>query len=154
MAVPTRSPTHREIPFDRLAGLGLDVEELAEDGPPDPQAMLDLAQDRGKPVSHYYAAAVLATEVELPVSHPVQAVFCAGKCQSWGALDCIDRAAEIWERRRDAGQPLFDLVARPCLDRCASAAVCELRTPDGTAVITEATPDKLAEALAEALGGA
>jgi len=79
-------------------------------------------------------------------------VFCAGKCQSWGALDCIDRAAEIWERRRDGKLPLFDIVSRQCLDRCANAAVFEIRTPDGTAVITMATPDKVEAALEEALG--
>lgn len=152
--IPSRSPTHREIEFARLAGIGMEVEELAEEqgGPPDVQAMLDLAQERGKPVSHFYAAAVLATDVELPVEHPVQAVFCVGKCQSWGALDCLDRAADLWEKRRDAGAAPFDLVPRQCLDRCAHAAVCEIRTPDGTAVITEATPAKVEAALRDALG--
>jgi len=152
--VPSRSPTHREIDFNKLAGLGLDVEELAEsqDGAPlAPDALIGLAADRGKPVSHFYAAAALATDVQLAVAEKVQLVFCAGKCQSWGALDCIDRAAERWEARRDRGQPLFDLVTRKCLDRCADAAVCELRTPDGTAVITQATPDKIDEALKAAL---
>ena len=83
---------------------------------------------------------------ELEVSHPIQLVVCAGKCQSWGALDVIDRAAEIWEKA-----PRFDLVTRQCLDRCDQAAVCELRTPDGTVVLTQATADTVAAALAEVL---
>ena len=117
--IPTRSPTHRDIEFNKLAPLGNEVEDAAD--------------------------------VEQIIEHPIQAVFCAGKCQSWGALDCIDRAAEIWEQRRDRKQPLFDIVARQCLDKCANAAVCEIRTPDGTAVITMASPDKVAAALKEAL---
>ena len=150
--IPTRSPTHRDIEFGKLAPLGIEVEEAADGEPIGPDKLLEIAQDRGRPVSHYVAAAVLAAEVEQVSAHPVQAVFCAGKCQSWGALDCIDRAAEIWEQRRDAGKPLFDLIGRQCLDRCEHAAVCEIRTPDGTAVITTATPAKVAAALEEALG--
>jgi hypothetical protein len=149
--VPTRSPTHRDIEFNKLAPLGLEVEEAADGAPIGPAKLLEVAGDRGRPVSHYFAAAALAADVEQVVGHPVQAVFCAGKCQSWGALDCIDRAAEIWEARRDKKLPLFDIVSRQCLDRCASAAVCEIRTPDGTAVIAMANPDKVAAALAEAL---
>ena len=150
--IPTRSPTHRDIEFNKLAPLGVEVEDAADGAPIGPEKLLEIAQDRGRPVSHYFAAAVLAADVEQIAEHPIQAVFCAGKCQSWGALDCIDRAAEIWEQRRDGKQPLFDIVARQCLDRCANAAVCEIRTPDGTAVITMANPEKVATALKEALG--
>jgi hypothetical protein len=150
--VPSRSATHLEIEFAKLARLGMDVEEIAEDGAPlDVGALIDLAADNGKLVSHYYAGAALASDVALSSERPVQLVFCAGKCQSWGALDCLDRAAERWEARRDKGQPLFDIVARKCLDRCADAAVLEVRTPDGTAVVTRATPDLVDEALATAL---
>jgi NADH:ubiquinone oxidoreductase subunit E len=142
--VPTRSPTHRDIDFARLASLGNEVEEVAEEGPLTPDRVIDLARDRGRPPSHYFAAAVLAAEVELPASKPVQVVVCAGKCQSWGALDLLDRAAELWER-----QPGFDIVPRQCLDRCEHAAVCEVRGPGGAAVLTRATPDQLEAALAE-----
>ena len=150
--MPTRSPTHRDIEFSRLASMTVEVEELADGAPLTPGPMLELAEDRGRPVSHYYAAAALGADVEIAVEHPIQAVFCAGKCQAWGALDNIDRAAAVWERRRDAKLPLFDIVTRQCLDRCDHAAVCEVRTPDGTAVLTEATPAKVEEALKEALG--
>jgi hypothetical protein len=149
--VPTRSPTHLEIDFHKLAGLGMDVEDIGADGPVTPAAMIELAADRGKPVSHYYAAAALASDVEQAREHPVALVFCAGKCQSWGALDCIDRAADRWEARRDRKQPLFDIVAVKCFDRCNEAAVCEVRTPDGTAVLTRATPAMIDDALSTAL---
>jgi len=150
-SVPSRSPTHREIEFSKLAGLGMDVEETAAGEPLTIEQILDLAADRGKPASHYYAAAVLAADVELVVREPVQLVFCAGKCQSWGALDCIERAVERWETRRDKGLPRFDVLTRKCLDRCVDAAVCEIRTPDGTAVIVQATPAKVDEAIDTAL---
>ncbi len=146
--VPTRSPSHRDLEIDRLAGLGMEVEELGEDGPIDVEAMLQLAADRGKPVSHFYAAAALATEVELASGRPASVIVCAGKCQAWGALPLLDRAAEVWEARLDKKLPLFDIAVRSCMDRCDQAAVCEVRGPGGAVVITESTPDKLAEALA------
>ena len=143
---PNRSPTHKEIDPARLARLGLEVEELAEGGPLTPARVLELAAEQGKPPSHYYAAVALATEVELPAA-PVTAVFCVGTCQSWGALDCVDRAAAEWERRGGG----FAIGVRSCLDRCEQAPVCELRTPDGTAVVSQATPDGIGRALADVL---
>lgn len=144
--MPTRSPTHRDIEFNKLASLGVEVEELADGEPLTAEQLIEHAEDRGRPVSHYYAAAVLAAEVELTATHEVQAVFCVGKCQSWGALDNLDRAAELYQARRD-----FDIVPKQCLDRCDRAAVCEIRTPHGTAVLTEARPDQVEAALKEAL---
>jgi hypothetical protein len=145
MNVPTRSPTHRDIEPSRLASIGFEIEEAGEETLT-PELLAGLAEDRGRPVSHYVAAAALATELPFATSSKIQAVFCAGKCQQWGALDCIDHAMEL--RQTKGG---FDVIAKSCLDRCANAAVCEIRTPDGTAVITEATPEKVEEALRSVL---
>jgi hypothetical protein len=146
MPSPTRSPTHEDVPPATLAKLGLDLDEAFEaaGAPLEHDVLVELATDRGKPVSQYYAAAVLATDVELAAHHDTALVFCAGVCQRWGALDCIDRAAE----RKEAGGR-FDIAVRQCLDRCEHAAVCEIRTPDGTVVLTQATPAKVDEALAQ-----
>jgi hypothetical protein len=141
--VPTRSPTHRDIEFAKLAPLGNEIEDMAEGEPVTAEQLIELANDRGRPPSHYFAASVLAADVELVSEHPIQAVFCAGKCQQWGALDCIDHALELREKK-----PGFDVLVKQCLDRCEHAAVCEIRTPDGTAVITQASPKKIEEALA------
>ena len=130
----------------KLASLGMEVEELAEDGPVTPDRVIALAEEQGKPPSHYYAAVALATELELPAA-PVTAVFCAGKCQSWGALDAIDAAATRWEQRRGA----FAIGVRTCLDKCFDAPVCELRTPSGTATILRAKPDEVVAAIDDAL---
>lgn len=143
---PNRSPTHREIEMTRLAGLGLEVEELAEDGPVTPARIQALAEEQGKPPSHYYAAVALASELELPTA-PVTAVFCVGKCQSWGALDCVDAAAAAHDARGGG----FAIGVRSCLDRCEDAPVVELRTPAGTAVLVRARPDEVTAAIAAAL---
>ncbi len=98
--VPTRSPTHREVDLGRLAALGLEVDELAEDGVVTLAAVTELAEDRGRPVSHYLAGLALATETTLAVTPglPVLTV-CAGKCQSWA------RARPARPRRRDGTAP-------------------------------------------------
>lgn len=147
MNTPNRSPTHREIELARLPGLGLELEELAEDGPLTATRIAELAEEQGKPPSHYYAAVALATELTLPTA-PITAVFCAGKCQSWGALECLDAAAELHDRRGGG----FAIDVRACLDRCADAPVVELRTPDGTAVLTRTRGAEVAEAISTALG--
>lgn len=143
---PNRSPTHTDIEMGKLAGLGMEVEELALGGDLTPDRFIALAEEQGKPPSHYYAAVALATDLELPTA-PVTAVFCAGKCQSWGALDAIDAAVATWEKRGGG----FAIGVRTCLDRCEDAPVCELRTPSGTAVLLRTKPDEVAAALADAL---
>ncbi len=143
---PNRSPTHRDVDMGKLAGLGMEVEELAEAGPLSPGRLIALAEEQGKPVSHYYAALALATELEAPTA-PVTAVFCAGKCQAWGALDAIDRAAAVWEKRGGG----FAIGVRSCLDRCEDAAVCQIRTPSGTATLVRIKAEDVAAALEEAL---
>src|SRR5687768_9653555 len=143
---PTRSPTHRDVDMNRLAGLGMEAEELAEGGPLTTDRLLRYAEEQGKPVSHYYAAIALATELELP-SAPVTAVFCAGKCQSWGALDAIDAAADAWEKKAGG----FAIGVRSCLDKCEDAPVCEIRTPSGTATLVRVKPEDVTKAIDEAL---
>jgi NADH:ubiquinone oxidoreductase subunit E len=149
---PNRASTHRAIPFDKLASIGMQVEEVAEDDVLSMDALLQLSAEQGKPPSHYIAAAVLSTDVQLEQAHEVTLTFCAGVCQQWGALECMDHAVDLYDRRREAGQPLFAVQAKKCLDRCADAAVLELRSPAGNTVVTMATPAKIDEALAVVLG--
>jgi NADH:ubiquinone oxidoreductase subunit E len=143
--VPTRSPSHREIELHRLAGLGLDLEDVAADGAVTLAALCELAEDRGRPPSHYLAGLALASELALdPGTAPVRVTACAGKCQSWGALDAMDHAVELLQ----ASPGRFALAVASCLDRCDRAAVIRIDSPAGTAWVTQATPDKLDEALA------
>jgi NADH:ubiquinone oxidoreductase subunit E len=137
----------------RLAGLGLDLEDIADDGVVKLERLVELAEDLGKPPSHYLAGLVLASELVLDGgTGTVTVTACAGKCQSWGALDCLDRAVERWTERRAAKRPGFVLAVKQCLDRCEHAAVVIVDSPDGTLVVEQASAAKLDEALAGLVG--
>lgn len=147
--VPTRSPTHQEIDYGKLAGLGLDLDDVADDGVVALGKLVELAEDRGRPPSHYLAGLALASEYQLATPEaPVKITACAGKCQSWGALDCLDHLVDALARR----PARFSLAVRSCLDRCDHAAVIQIDSPAGTLVVTEASPRKLDEALAAVEG--
>src|SRR5678816_1179626 len=96
MKVPTRSPTHEDIELGRLASMGLEVEEIAEGDEVSVPALVELAEDRGRPVSHYLAAVPLATELRVAGAAPLTVRVCAGTCQRWGAVDMLDHLAERW----------------------------------------------------------
>lgn len=142
--VPTRSPTHREVDIGKLAGLGLDLEEIAEDGAVALAALIELAEDNGRRPSHYLAGLALATELTLTSgASPIQITACVGKCQNWGALDCLDHLVDALNTTPGR----FALAVRSCLDKCDHAAVIQLDSPLGTVVVTEATTAKLDDAL-------
>lgn len=145
---PTRSPTHEDLELRRLSSMGLELEEIAEDGAVQLPALIELAEDRGRPASHYLAAVALATGGDdepalrvLPTA-PTTIRVCAGTCQRWGALDVLDALVERWQRTRDLA-----IVPVTCLDRCDQAAACEVEGAHGTLVIAPATPAAVAEAL-------
>lgn len=148
--VPSRSPTHLDVDLHKLAALGLEVEDLAEDGEVALPKVIELAEDRGKPVSHYLAALALSEDVKLAappgLAGPTVKV-CAGSCQQWGALDLLEHLAT-----RCARAATFAFVPVSCLDRCDRAAACVIDSPAGTLVLEEATPQKLDEALDSLIG--
>lgn len=152
--VPTRSPTHLDVELHKLAALGLEVEELAEEGEAGLTvglpAVIELAEDRGKPVSHYLAALALSDDVTLAKSTKAGAPVvktCAGSCQQWGALDLLEHLATRWTKAAT-----FSIVPVGCLDRCDRAAVCVIESADGTLVVEEASAAKLDEALDSLIG--
>jgi hypothetical protein len=148
--VPTRSPTHLDVELHKLAALGLEIEELAEAGVVGLPAVIELAEDRGKPVSHYLAALALADDVTLARSPQAGAPVvktCAGSCQQWGALELLEHLATRWTKAAT-----FTMVPVGCLDRCDRAAVCVIDSAAGTLVVEEATPAKLDEALDSLIG--
>lgn len=136
--VPTRSATHQDLDYARLSALGLDLEEIADGEYLDLPAVVELAEDQGKPVSHFLAAIPLATDLKLRVDGAVAVKVCTGSCQKWGALDLVEHLV-----LRKIG-----LVPVSCLDRCDQAAACEVSGPGGTLVVDAATPAKLDEAVA------
>ncbi|MGE0869796.1 MAG: (2Fe-2S) ferredoxin domain-containing protein [Kofleriaceae bacterium] len=141
--LPTRSPTHEDIPMARLSSMGLELEDVAEDDCVTLPAIIELAEDRGRPVSHYLAAVALATELRVAADAPVTVRVCAGTCQRWGALDVIDHLAEHKARSSFAITPVS------CLDRCDQAPACEIHGSHGQLVIAPATPAAIDEALGQ-----
>jgi hypothetical protein len=138
---PTRSPTHADVDMSRLSAMGLEVEDIAVDGVVTIDALVELAEDRGRPVSHYLAAIPLGDEVRVAGEGPVLKI-CAGSCQQWGALDLLDHAVERSQRRAS-----FKLVPVACLDRCDQAPACELVGAHGQLVLAPATKAAIDEAL-------
>lgn len=141
MKTPTRSPTHEDVELSRLSSMGLEVEELADGSPVTIPALVELAEDRGRPISHYLAAAALQ-DIKVATTGTTTIRVCAGTCQRWGALDLLDHLVARWEISKS-----FTIAPVSCLDRCDQAAACEIDGPHGKLVIAPATKLLLDEAL-------
>lgn len=142
--LPTRSPTHEDIELRRLASMGLEIEEIADGESVGLPALIELAEDRGRPVGHYLAAIPLATELHVEPTGALAVKVCAGTCQRYGALDLLERLVERWQTSRT-----FTITPVTCLDRCDQAPACEVHGPHGQLVLAPATAAALDEALAE-----
>lgn len=140
--LPTRSPTHEDVPLGRLSSMGLEIEDIADGDEVALPALIELAEDRGRPTSHYLAAVALATELRVAPTAAITVRVCAGTCQRWGALDLLDHLAE---RAAKAG---FAIAPVSCLDRCDLAPACELHGAHGQLVLAPATKAGLDESLA------
>jgi NADH:ubiquinone oxidoreductase subunit E len=141
--LPTRSPTHEDVPLGRLSSMGLEIEEIAEGGEVQLAQLIELAEDRGRPASHYLAAIPLATELGLAPAAAVTVRVCAGTCQRWGALDLLDHLAE---RAQAQG---FAIAPVTCLDRCDQAPACEIHGEHGQLVLAPATKAAIDDAIRE-----
>jgi len=141
--LPTRSPTHTDVEPSRLASMGLELEEIAEGETIALPALIELAEDRGRPASHYLAAIPLATELRLEAPAQLVVRVCAGTCQRYGALDLLDHLAPR------AADGRFSIAPVACLDRCDQAPACEVHGDHGQLVLAPATAAALDEALRE-----
>ncbi len=91
MKVPTRSPTHAEVEPSRLAAIGLELEDIADGDQVALDALIELAEDRGRPASHYLAAIPLATELRLSGDAPVTVRVCDSlTCELFGAKRLLE----------------------------------------------------------------
>ena len=125
----------------RLAAMGLELEDIADGEEVALPALVELAEDRGRPPSHYIVAIPLATELRLAGKAPVLVKICAGTCQRYGALELIDHLVD----RAIAGA--IQLAPVSCLDRCDQAPACELHAASGQLVLAPATKAALDEAI-------
>jgi NADH:ubiquinone oxidoreductase subunit E len=142
--LPTRSHTHEDVPPGRLAAMGLELEDIADGDTVTLAALIELAEDRGRPASHYLAAVPLATELRVAPAAPVTVRVCAGTCQHWGALELLDHLVA-----RLAGPTVSGFAIAPvsCLDRCDQAPACEIHGTHGQLVLAPATSAALDDAL-------
>lgn len=142
--LPTRSPTHDDVPPGRLAAMGLELEDIADGDEVALPALIELAEDRGRPASHYLAAVALATELRVVPPAPVTVRVCAGTCQRWGALELMDH---LVGQLAGPGAPRLAIAPVSCLDRCDLAPACEIHGAHGQLVLAPATRSALDEAL-------
>jgi NADH:ubiquinone oxidoreductase subunit E len=141
--LPTRSPTHEDVELGRLSSMGLDLEEIADGEHVALEKMIELAEDRGRPISHYLVAIPLATELKVDSGPAKLAVkVCAGTCQRYGALDLLDHLVERWSKAKT-----FSILPVTCLDRCDQAPACEVHGDHGQLVLAPATKSSLDEAI-------
>ncbi|HEY0480142.1 MAG TPA: (2Fe-2S) ferredoxin domain-containing protein [Kofleriaceae bacterium] len=145
--LPTRSPTHEDVPLARLAAMGLELEDIAEGDSIALPALIELAEDRGRPASHYLAAIPLATELRVGPPAAVTVRVCAGTCQRWGALDLMDHL--VARLAAGAAPAAFAIAPVSCLDRCDLAPACEIHGAHGQLVVAPATKAALDDALRE-----
>ena len=141
--LPTRSPTHTDVEPSRLASMGLELEEIADGDTVALPALIDLADDRGRPASHYLVAIPLATELRLAAPERLVVRVCAGTCQRYGALDLLDHLAP-----KAAARAGFSIAPVGCLDRCDQGPACEVHGDHGVLVLAPAKAAALDEALA------
>lgn len=140
--LPTRSPTHEDVPIGRLSSMGLELEEIAEDEVVAIDALAELAEDRGRPASHYLAAVSLATDLRVGPEAPTSVRVCVGTCQRYGALDMLDHLVARWAKTKG-----FVIAPVSCLDQCDKAPACEIHGAHGKLLIAPTTAAALDEAL-------
>ena len=139
--LPTRSPTHEEVELSRMSSMGLELEDILVDDEIPLPALIELAEDRGRPASHYLAAIAMA-EMKLAGNAPLQLKVCSGNCQRYGALDLLDHLAE----HKAAAK--FQIVPVTCLDRCDHSPAVEVHGAHGQLVLAPATKANVDEAIA------
>ena len=118
--------------------MAVDLEEIADGETVALAALVELAEDRGRPASHYLATLPLATDLKLAGEGPLTVKVCAGTCQRWGALDLLEH---LVERRGVQIAPVS------CLDRCDHAPAVEIHGEHGQLVLAPATSQAIDDAI-------
>jgi len=139
--LPTRSPTHEDVPIARLASMGMELDEIAVDEAVDIEALAELAEDRGRPASHYLAAVALATELRVGPDAPLAVKVCVGL----PALRCA-RPARPPRRPLAPCEGLRD-HARVVPRSVRQAPACEIHGAHGKLALAPTTTGNLDEAL-------
>lgn|GEM_PF-2133675 len=142
-------PTHTPLDPTRLMRIASDLEDRVDEEDLDTvnlEFIEEYSEETGIPENHIVAA-LLASTIELEHRCNTAVVVCAGKCQSWGSLDHLQRLLDMRRERAEAGDAVFDVRVRSCLDRCEHPPMLAIETPDGTAALPKATAEAIDEAL-------
>ncbi len=118
------------------------TEEIAQDEVVGIAELTELAEDRGRPASHYLAAVSLATELRVGPEALLEIRVCVGTCQRYGALDMLDHLVQRWRKGKG-----FAIAPVPCLDQCDKAPACEVHGAHGKLLLAPTTTANLDEAL-------
>ena len=118
--------------------MAVDLEDIANGETVALAALVELAEDRGRPASHYLATLPLATDFRLAGEAALTLKVCAGNCQRWGALDLLDHLVEAKG---------VQIAPVSCLDRCDHAPAVEIHGAHGQLVLAPATSQALDEAI-------
>jgi len=149
---PPRTPTHTPVAQDELAKLARGLMERVPGGQLNPQLLAEAASDLEAPLAHVYAAAGLVPMLQFTRENQVVFLVCSGGCQQFGAVPVLEKLLALRDQRNAANESSFDVHTRGCLDRCEQGAMVAVFTPDGVAALPKASPEIVAEAVADALG--
>ena len=136
-----------------MTRLGQLVARAASGRPVAHATIEELARTHQVDASALYASAGATTTVEFAREHRVAFVVCGGTCQSFGAIDILQRLVELRHKRHKSWfKKAFDIQAKSCLNGCEHAPMVRVHTRDGIGYVQRATPDEVSEAVKDFCG--
>ena len=142
---PPLPQTHEPLSEEVMETLRDAVRAKAGTSPISFALLQEIAAEHNVPVSHVYSGMALDPNLVPELKHEALFAVCTSTCQKQGALENIDKLAEILQVRQNDGKPGFDIVSRNCLDMCSHSPVVLSRSPMGMAAHPQTHPDKLDE---------
>jgi NADH:ubiquinone oxidoreductase subunit E len=128
---PPLIPTHQPIDMMSLYDLFETIREMAATGPIKIADLEALADEKGVPRTHAYAATMFDPSIELETRSDVSIHVCTGRCQVFGAIDLLEELLKIRDARTKEGKKSMDVVPRSCLDQCDFPPVMVSRSAHG-----------------------
>ena len=129
-----RPPTHKPLDMMVLFQLIQKIRSKAAGQPLSHDQVEEIATENDLPVSSVFAAMMFDPVLRLTPETEAQITVCVGRCQSYGAIENLDKLLELRAARKTAGETYFDLKTRNCLDRCDQGPVMESKCTAGLSV--------------------
>jgi len=129
-----RPPTHKPLDMMVLFQLIQKIRTAAQGQPLSHDQVEALATEQGLPVSNVMAAMMFDPNLSITPETKAQITVCVGRCQSYGAIENLEKLLELRAARKAAGEPYFDLKTKNCMDRCDQGPVMESKCEAGLAI--------------------